>query len=203
MVLKKTDDNYIITALSFNLGGKKSTVKKDREYTIKELNKEYIALKEDFGDDDLFTNSSDDDDLADFQNNMRDDELGEEDEEIINDDSIQVYQFPNSVEEYLAEFKELCFNHDIKFLGKGKNVIDETEEPDFFVEGRYADLTAMAEDMDYELNPDYLCPAESFAREDILIEEVEEEIETHNEENIVDESFDSGLSFEENVLGYI
>lgn len=107
----------------------------------------------------------------------------EADEEVdseIDADSIQVYQFPNEFKNYLPEFKRLCKEHDLKYLGKGKNIIDDVKEPDFFVEGRYADLVSLADEFDYQLHPDYLCSADSFASEDILItkqESIKEAVE--------------------------
>jgi|GEM_PF-3657030 len=98
----------------------------------------------------------------------------------IDDDSIQVYQFPNEFKNYLPELKRLCKEHDLKYLGKGKNIIDDVKEPDFFVEGRYADLVSLADELDYQLHPDYLCSADSFASEDILItkqESIKEAVE--------------------------
>ena len=56
----------------------------------------------------------------------------------------------------MPEFKRLCKEHDLKYLGKGKNIIDDVKEPDFFVEGRYADLVSLADEFDYQLHPDYL-----------------------------------------------
>lgn len=97
----------------------------------------------------------------------------EADEEVdseIDADSIQVYEFPSEFKNYLPEVKRLCKEHDLKFLGKGKNVIDNVAEPDFFIEGRYADLVAFADELDYALHPDYLCHADEFAYEDILID---------------------------------
>lgn len=108
-------------------------------------------------------------------------ELKEEFDDVeIDDDSIQVYQFPNEFKNYLPEFKRLCKEHDLKYLGKGKNIIDNVKEPDFFVEGRYADLVSLADEFDYQLHPDYLCSADSFASEDILItkqESIKEAVE--------------------------
>lgn len=104
------------------------------------------------------------------------------DDEEIDADSIQVYQFPNEFKNYLPEFKRLCKEHDLKYLGKGKNVIDNVKEPDFFVEGRYADLVSLADEFDYQLHPDYLCSADSFASEDILItkqESIKEAVENN------------------------
>lgn len=97
------------------------------------------------------------------------------DEEEIDSDSIQVYQFPNEFKIYLPEFKKLCKEHDVKYLGKGKNVIDNVKTPDYFVEGRYADLIRLADEFDYKLHQDYLCSADTFAYADILFDKNKQE----------------------------
>lgn len=82
-----------------------------------------------------------------------------------------VYQFPNSVKEFLSVFKRLCKKHHLTYLGPGQDVtVVDSNEPDYFVEGSLEDLEALAEDLDYALHPDYLISAEEFARDEILYE---------------------------------
>jgi hypothetical protein len=86
-------------------------------------------------------------------------------------DEVYVYQFPNSIQNFLPEFKRLCDEHNLTYLGEGyADFEDKMTENDFFVEGRLEDLEAMAKELEYGLHPDYLTPAEEFNREDILIE---------------------------------
>ena len=79
---------------------------------------------------------------------------------------LQNYMFMNThkeVEEYMPDFKKLCKANNVKFLGKGKNVIDGDESIiDYYVEGTMENLERLAEDLDYQMHPDYLCPSESF-----------------------------------------
>jgi len=87
---------------------------------------------------------------------------------------LYVYEYPQEVEEYMSDFKKLCKANNVKFLGKGKNVIDGDESIiDYYVEGTMENLERLAEDLDYQMHPDYLCPSESFDREDILIESLD------------------------------
>lgn len=87
-------------------------------------------------------------------------------------EDIQVYQFPSSIENFLPEFERLCDEFGLNFLGKGHgNGQDKDDEPDLFVEGSLKDLEALAKEIDYELHPDYLSPADEFAYDDILINE--------------------------------
>ena len=86
-------------------------------------------------------------------------------------DEVYVYQFPNSIQNFLPEFKRLCDEHNLTYLGEGyADFEDKMTENDFFVEGRLEDLEAMAKELEYGLHPDYLTPADEFNREDILIE---------------------------------
>jgi len=84
---------------------------------------------------------------------------------------IMVYQFPSSIENFLPEFERLCDEFELTFLGKGLGMGQKDgDDPDFFVEGPLKDLEALADELEYKLHPDYLCSADEFAYEDILIE---------------------------------
>lgn len=119
-------------------------------------------------------------------NEKLDKKLIEEDEtvEIEDLEKLHVYQFPNEIKNFMPEFERLCDEHGITFLGKGKNIIDDVkdETPDFFVEGTLKDLRAMADDLDYQLHPDYLIFADDFDAENILIESKKESNESLTEE---------------------
>jgi hypothetical protein len=74
-------------------------------------------------------------------------------------DEVYVYQFPNSIQNFLPEFKRLCDEHNLTYLGEGyADFEDKMTENDFFVEGRLEDLEAMAKELEYGLHPDYLTP---------------------------------------------
>ena len=84
---------------------------------------------------------------------------------------IMVYQFPSSIENFLPEFERLCDEFELTFLGKGLGMGQkEGDDPNFFVEGPLKDLEALADELEYQLQPDYLSSADEFAYEDILIE---------------------------------
>lgn len=84
---------------------------------------------------------------------------------------IMVYQFPSSIENFLPEFERLCDEFELTFLGKGLGMEQkEGDDPNFFVEGPLKDLEALADELEYQLHPDYLSSADEFAYEDILIE---------------------------------
>lgn len=103
-------------------------------------------------------------------------------------DEIYVYQFPNSIENFLPEFERLCDESGLDFLGKGHGFDHkEGDEPDFFVEGPLKDLEAIADELEYELHPDYLAKADEFDYDIILKKEKKSVIKEAVESNFTEE----------------